>query len=86
MWVYAGGAIRWSADTVVDPSTGRIHTTREWIIRNSPVPIGTVLPINQGRRARNRFIAASRPSASPTGRFMENHPDGPMHSAYSPEA
>ncbi|GAA3152342.1 phosphomethylpyrimidine synthase ThiC [Planomonospora alba] len=36
-------AIRWGADTVMDLSTGRnIHTTREWIIRNSPVPIGTV--------------------------------------------
>ncbi|MFB5676715.1 phosphomethylpyrimidine synthase ThiC [Paenibacillus terreus] len=36
-------AVRWGADTVMDLSTGRnIHTTREWIIRNSPVPIGTV--------------------------------------------
>ncbi len=36
-------ATRWGADTVMDLSTGRnIHTTREWIIRNSPVPIGTV--------------------------------------------
>ena len=40
-------AIRWGADTVMDLSTGRdIHSTREWIIRNSPVPIGTV-PIYQ---------------------------------------
>ncbi|MDB5405464.1 MAG: thiC [Rhodospirillales bacterium] len=39
--------IRWGADTVMDLSTGRhIHTIREWIIRNSPVPIGTV-PIYQ---------------------------------------
>lgn len=38
---------RWGADTVMDLSTGRhIHTLREWIIRNSPVPIGTV-PIYQ---------------------------------------
>src|SRR5579859_3961011 len=38
---------RWGADTVMDLSTGRnIHTTREWIVRNSPVPIGTV-PIYQ---------------------------------------
>jgi phosphomethylpyrimidine synthase len=38
---------RWGADTVMDLSTGRdIHTTREWILRNSPVPIGTV-PIYQ---------------------------------------
>ncbi|MCW2610341.1 MAG: thiamine biosynthesis protein ThiC [Cryptosporangiaceae bacterium] len=40
-------ATRWGADTVMDLSTGRnIHTTREWILRNSPVPIGTV-PIYQ---------------------------------------
>ncbi len=40
-------AIRWGADTVMDLSTGRnIHLTREWIIRNAPVPIGTV-PIYQ---------------------------------------
>ena len=38
---------RWGADTVMDLSTGKnIHTTREWIVRNSPVPIGTV-PIYQ---------------------------------------
>jgi len=38
---------RWGADTVMDLSTGRnIHTTRDWILRNSPVPIGTV-PIYQ---------------------------------------
>ncbi len=40
-------SIRWGADTVMDLSTGKnIHTTRDWIIRNSPVPIGTV-PIYQ---------------------------------------
>jgi phosphomethylpyrimidine synthase len=40
-------AIRWGGDTVMDLSTGRnIHNTREWILRNSPVPIGTV-PIYQ---------------------------------------
>jgi phosphomethylpyrimidine synthase len=40
-------AIRWGADTVMDLSTGKnIHETREWIIRNAPVPIGTV-PIYQ---------------------------------------
>ncbi len=40
-------AARWGADTVMDLSTGKnIHETREWIIRNSPVPIGTV-PIYQ---------------------------------------
>ncbi|RAJ99049.1 phosphomethylpyrimidine synthase ThiC [Aliidiomarina maris] len=36
-------AVRWGADTIMDLSTGRdIHTTREWILRNSPVPVGTV--------------------------------------------
>ncbi|MGC4958243.1 phosphomethylpyrimidine synthase ThiC [Actinomadura citrea] len=36
-------ATRWGADTIMDLSTGRdIHTTREWILRNSPVPVGTV--------------------------------------------
>jgi phosphomethylpyrimidine synthase len=40
-------AIRWGGDTVMDLSTGRnIHETREWILRNSPVPVGTV-PIYQ---------------------------------------
>ncbi|MEE9383329.1 MAG: phosphomethylpyrimidine synthase ThiC [Nannocystaceae bacterium] len=40
-------AIRWGADTAMDLSTGeRIHETREWILRNSPVPVGTV-PIYQ---------------------------------------
>jgi len=40
-------ATRWGADTVMDLSTGAdIHTTREWILRNSPVPVGTV-PIYQ---------------------------------------
>lgn len=40
-------AIRWGADTVMDLSTGRnIHNIREWVVRNSPVPIGTV-PIYQ---------------------------------------
>ncbi len=40
-------AIRWGADTIMDLSTGKnIHETREWLIRNSPVPVGTV-PIYQ---------------------------------------
>ncbi|PAU79711.1 phosphomethylpyrimidine synthase ThiC [Halovibrio salipaludis] len=40
-------AIRWGADTIMDLSTGKdIHETREWLLRNSPVPIGTV-PIYQ---------------------------------------
>src|SRR5262245_59784824 len=42
-----GWAVKWGADTVMDLSTGKqIHETREWILRNSPVPIGTV-PIYQ---------------------------------------
>ncbi|HNU98385.1 MAG: phosphomethylpyrimidine synthase ThiC [Verrucomicrobia bacterium] len=51
-------AIRWGADTVMDLSTGpNIHATREWILRNAPVPVGTV-PIYQalekaGGRAEN---------------------------------
>ncbi len=46
-------ATRWGADTVMDLSTGAdIHTTREWIIRNSPVPIGTV-PIYQALEKTN---------------------------------
>ena len=40
-------ATRWGADTIMDLSTGKnIHQTREWILRNSPVPVGTV-PIYQ---------------------------------------
>jgi len=50
-------SIRWGADTVMDLSTGKyIHTTRDWIIRNSPVPIGTV-PIYQ---ALERWEASPR--------------------------
>ena len=46
-------AVRWGADTVMDLSTGKeIHETREWILRNSPVPIGTV-PIYQALEAVN---------------------------------
>ncbi|EOW6805190.1 phosphomethylpyrimidine synthase ThiC [Cronobacter muytjensii] len=46
-------ATRWGADTVMDLSTGRyIHETREWILRNSPVPIGTV-PIYQALEKAN---------------------------------
>ncbi|MBQ8829097.1 MAG: phosphomethylpyrimidine synthase ThiC [Burkholderiaceae bacterium] len=49
-------AIRWGADTVMDLSTGRqIHQTREWILRNSPVPIGTV-PLYQALEKTNGNI------------------------------
>ncbi|MGB3443562.1 MAG: phosphomethylpyrimidine synthase ThiC [Actinophytocola sp.] len=51
-------ATRWGADTVMDLSTGkRIHETREWIVRNSPVPIGTV-PIYQALEKVNGDPAA----------------------------
>lgn len=49
-------AIRWGADTIMDLSTGKnIHTTREWIIRNSPTPIGTV-PIYQALEKVNGVV------------------------------
>jgi len=53
-------AIRWGADTVMDLSTGRnIHTTtREWIIRNSPVPIGTVADLSGAGEVQRRSGAA----------------------------
>ena len=48
-------AIRWGADTVMDLSTGRnIHNIRDWIIRNAPIPIGTV-PIGIGDRKSTRL-------------------------------
>lgn len=51
-------AARWGADTIMDLSTGkRIHETREWILRNSPVPIGTV-PIYQALEKVNGDPAA----------------------------
>ena len=49
-------ATKWGADTVMDLSTGRyIHETREWILRNSPVPIGTV-PIYQALEKVNGIV------------------------------
>jgi len=51
-------ATRWGADTVMDLSTGKnIHETREWIIRNSPVPIGTV-PLYQALEKVNGRVDA----------------------------
>jgi len=51
-------ATKWGADTVMDLSTGKnIHATREWILRNSPVPIGTV-PIYQALEKVNGLIEA----------------------------
>lgn len=51
-------AISWGADTVMDLSTGKeIHRTREWILRNSPVPIGTV-PLYQALEKTNGKIEA----------------------------
>jgi phosphomethylpyrimidine synthase len=66
-------AIRWGADTVMDLSTGKnIHNTREWILRNSPVPIGTV-PIYQAleksrRRRRGPDLGDLRRHADRAGR------------------
>jgi thiamine biosynthesis protein ThiC len=77
-------SIRWGADTVMDLSTGRnIHDTREWIIRNSPVPIGTV-PIYQalekGRRHRRGPHLGDLPRhadrAGRAGRRLFHHPRG----------
>jgi len=71
-------ATRWGADTVMDLSTGRnIHETREWIVRNSPVPIGTV-PIYQalekvgGRPRSSAGRYADR--AGRAGRRLLHHP------------
>ncbi len=75
-------SIRWGADTVMDLSTGRnIHDTREWIIRNSPVPIGTVpdLPgAGEGRRRRRGPDLGNLPRhadrAGRAGRRLFHHP------------
>ncbi len=55
-------AIHWGADTVMDLSTGRdIHRTREWILRNSPVPIGTVPMYQALEKCSGRVAALSWP-------------------------
>ncbi len=75
-------AIRWGADTVMDLSTGKnIHETREWILRNSPVPIGTV-PIyqalekvgRQGRGADLGDLPRHADRAGRAGRGLLHHP------------
>ena len=75
-------SIRWGADTVMDLSTGRnIHTTREWILRNSPVPIGTV-PIYQALEKCNgdpvqltwELYRDTLDRAVRTGRRLLHHP------------
>ena len=75
-------AIRWGADTVMDLSTGsNIHETREWILRNSPVPIGTV-PIYQalekvGGKAEELDLGAlprHADRAGRAGRGLLHHP------------
>src|SRR5438552_15766473 len=59
-------ATRWGADTIMDLSTGKdIHASREWIIRNSPVPVGTV-PIYQ---------ALEEVDGTPEGRTWPLHRD-----------
>ena len=48
-------ATKWGADTVMDLSTGKnIHATREWILRNSPVPIGTVPDLSSAGKSRRK--------------------------------
>jgi phosphomethylpyrimidine synthase len=75
-------AIRWGGDTVMDLSTGKnIHETREWIIRNSPVPIGTV-PIYQALEKVNgkaedltwEIFPRYADRASRAGRRLFHHP------------
>ena len=75
-------ATRWGADTVMDLSTGlNIHATREWIVRNSPVPIGTV-PIYQalekvGGKAEDlnvRHLSSDAPGAGRAGRRLFHDP------------
>jgi phosphomethylpyrimidine synthase len=75
-------AIRWGADTVMDLSTGRnIHNIREWIIRNSPVPIGTV-PLYQALEKVERHcrkpdlggLSRHADRAGRTGRRLLHHP------------
>ena len=57
-------ATRWGADTIMDLSTGKnIHETREWILRNSPVPVGTV-PIYQALEKVNGDPDRSSPGRS----------------------
>jgi phosphomethylpyrimidine synthase len=59
-------AIRWGGDTVMDLSTGKhIHETREWILRNSPVAIGTV-PIYQALEKVDGRSSATRSSSRPS--------------------
>ena len=60
--------IHWGADTIMDLSTGKhIHETREWMLRNSPVPIGTV-PIYQALES--HAIASRAASASKDRRSL----------------
>ena len=85
--------IRWGADTVMDLSTGKhIHETREWILRNSPVPIGTV-PIYQAlekvngvaedlthRQQRAGLLDRGRSGEAHLGYPLgRRHGDGPVH-------
>ena len=77
-------SVRWGADTVMDLSTGEnIHETREWIVRNSPVPIGTV-PIyqalekveGQGRGPDHRHLPRDAHRAGRAGRRLLHDPRG----------
>ena len=75
-------AVKWGADTVMDLSTGKhIHETREWIVRNSPVPIGTV-PIYQclekvggdADEAEHRHVPRDADRAGRAGRRLLHDP------------
>ncbi len=85
-------ATRWGADTVMDLSTGKnIHETREWILRNSPVPIGTV-PIYQalekvGRQGRGAHLGGLPRHAHRAGRARRgllHHPRRRAPALHSP--
>ena len=68
---------RWGADTVMDLSTGRyIHETREWILRNSPVPIGTV-PIYQALEKVNGIAEDLQPCWSRRSKALTTSPSTP---------
>jgi phosphomethylpyrimidine synthase len=85
-------AIRWGADNVMDLSTGKnIHTTRDWIVRNSPVPIGTV-PIYQalekvggGRRPDLGNLPRHADRAGRAGRGLLHHPRGRAPGLHPPD-
>ena len=82
-------ATKWGADTVMDLSTGKnIHATREWILRNSPVPIGTV-PIYQalektgGKAEDLTWTSSATPSSNRPNKASTTSPSMPACSSAS---